>query len=120
MIRDNIFKVKSTAGKDEYTVHVFAERCSSEHKCVPHCVAPECHDMCRCIMECSYIDYKSGHICKHIYKVIGAHRTSNSSYDTVALYSYNANSTVHCRWTVIMNHDSGFIIGIGAKIWKTL
>jgi len=75
MISDDKFKIKSTSGKDDYTVHVFAEKCSTTgHKCVPHCVAPECYDLCRCIMECSCIDYKSGHICKHTHKVTTAHR----------------------------------------------
>ena len=70
MISENIYKVVSTSGEHEYTIHVYAEQCAMGNKCVPHCIAPECHHLCRCIMECSCIDYKSGHICKHTHKVL--------------------------------------------------
>ena len=65
------FNVVSSTGENEYTVRFYAEQCTLKEKCVPHCVAPECNHLCRCIMECSCIDYKCGHICKHIHKVIG-------------------------------------------------
>ncbi|XP_065897260.1 uncharacterized protein [Dysidea avara] len=69
MVSEDIFKVVSTSGEKEYTIHVYAEQCALGSKCVPHCIAPECSHLCRCIMECSCIDYKCGHICKHTHKV---------------------------------------------------
>ncbi|XP_065916328.1 uncharacterized protein [Dysidea avara] len=69
MVSEDIFKVVSTSREKEYTIHVYAEQCALGSKCVPHCIAPECSHLCRCIMECSCIDYKCGHICKHTHKV---------------------------------------------------
>ena len=41
-----------------------------DDKCVVHCPAPECYNLCRNIMKYTCMDYQNGHICKHVYKVI--------------------------------------------------
>ena len=69
MINENTFKVVSTADEHDYTIHIYADHCSMGDKCVLHCLAPECYHLCQCIMECSCLDYKCGHICKHIHNV---------------------------------------------------
>ena len=46
------------------------EHCAFGDKCVPHCPAPECYQLCCNIMKCTCMDYQKGHICKHIHKVM--------------------------------------------------
>jgi hypothetical protein len=70
VIDQHSYAVMSADGTSSSTVVIHSHNCNSANKpCALHCTALECHCLCRCMMECSCIDFKHGHICKHMHKV---------------------------------------------------
>ena len=68
-VNSNTFSLKSTDGTEDYTVEVQEATCSSQKPCIPQCSQPECGYVCRHHIRCSCLDYKHGHLCKHVHKV---------------------------------------------------